>query len=244
VDADEPVIRVQLKNVELIAEFSIDPELVWVHIGEVQTELAACLNIRSSDEPIRIVLFADQKRYEQSLSAEFPQCRRRKAIFVRRGRESCLYSYQSRTLIQDIRHEFTHAILHQHLPFLPIWLDEGLAEYFEEPATSRMNSSRAANVRWKARIGWTPNLTSLESIPSANDIDADSYRDSWAWACLLMNESYESRDLLRDYCNRIHEGEAPPPFSQFLADKLPDLRRRSSSYFRKLTIRNVANVSP
>ena len=43
-----------------------------------------------------------------------------------------------RELAVDLRHETTHAVLHGLLPMVPLWLDEGLAEYFEAPEANRL----------------------------------------------------------------------------------------------------------
>ena len=44
-----------------------------------------------------------------------------------------VYTYWGNRIQQDLRHELTHAILHSVLKDVPLWLDEGLAEYFEVP---------------------------------------------------------------------------------------------------------------
>ena len=37
----------------------------------------------------------------------------------------------------DLRHELTHALLHGVLKDVPLWLDEGLAGFFELPPDAR-----------------------------------------------------------------------------------------------------------
>ena len=175
--------------------------------------------------------------YLQFLENTIPQSRQRKAIFYRNGDVYQVYAYRSRTLITDLRHEVTHAILHQHLPFLPLWIDEGLAEYLEEPEFSRSDSSRTKSARWKARIGWSPSLQALENIPNAESMDADDYRDSWAMTCMLLNESDTSLQALRDYLAVIHQGEAPGLFSKFQKTADSAVFSRANSYFRKMPIR-------
>jgi hypothetical protein len=51
----------------------------------------------------------------------------------------------------DLRHEMVHVRVHQHLPFAPLWLDEGLAECFEERLGSRADVSRRELLRWRAQ---------------------------------------------------------------------------------------------
>ena len=235
----EWIIQQQASNIDLFCQFPTDTQFIWNQIKDLANELDESLQVRTNGEPIQILIFSDQPSYLAFLLASVPECRTRKAVFVRKGQLSSIYAYRSRTLITDLRHEMTHAILHQHVPILPLWLDEGLAEYFEDQRDRRANSSRISNVRWKAHLGWTPGLKSLEAISAMDDLDSEAYRDSWAWACLLLNESAESQQLLTNYLQRIHNAEKPMPFSEFAEMALPDLAKRSRSFFRKLSIRTI-----
>ena len=49
-------------------------------------------------------------------------------------RELVVYAQGGDRLADDLRHEMTHAYLHSVVPDVPLWLDEGLAKYFELPA--------------------------------------------------------------------------------------------------------------
>jgi hypothetical protein len=224
-------------SVEVFAEFDPGMPDLWKNVNDVAYELRELLDVEPNGKPIQIILFRDQGSYLQFLVNKIPQSRQRKAIFYRNGDVYQVYAFRSRTLIMDLRHEVTHAILHQHLPFLPLWIDEGLAEYLEEPEFSRSDSNRTKTTRWKARIGWSPSLQALENIPNAESMDADDYRDSWAMTCLLLNESDSSRQALRDYLAVIHKGEAPGPFSEFQKTADSEVLSRANSYFRKMPIR-------
>jgi len=234
---EEWLVQERHGRFELYSQFEAVPTDLWDELNEVAQELEELLQVTPTTDPVSIVLFTDQQSYVSSLEASLPQVRLRKAIFVRTGDISRVYAYQSRTLIRDLRHEVTHAFLHQHLPFLPLWLDEGLAEYLEEARSLRYTSSRASMVRWKARIGWKPELKSMEAIPSAEEMEPADYRDSWAWVCFLLNESPQTRDLLVTYVDTIHKGGDPGPFSAFSAAVTPDLEKRASSYFRRIPSR-------
>jgi hypothetical protein len=230
-------------NIELYAQAPLDAASLWREIADVRDELKELLDVSSSGEPVQIMLFRDQASYLRYLTPGIPQARSRKAIYYRNGKVSQIYAIQGRSLITDVRHEMTHALLHQHLPFIPLWLDEGLAEYLEEPASARIRSGRVTAARWKARTGWTPSLKTLEAIPSAEDMDANDYRDSWAWTCFLVNQSPETLQLLRDYLTRIHTGDAPGPFSRFAQAQNPGSLLEAKSYFRKITIRVASDSS-
>ena len=231
------VVEDKRGSIEVFAEFDPGMQDLWRNIDDVARELKVLLAVEPTGKPIQIILFLDQGSYLRYLASTIPQSLQRKAIFYRNGDVYQVYAYRSRTLTTDLRHEVTHAILHQHLPFLPLWIDEGLAEYLEEPESERSSSSRTKTARWRARVGWTPSLQSLENIPNAESMNADEYRDSWAMTCLLLNESDASREALRDYLAVIHKGEAPGPFSKTQKAANSGVFNRANSYLRKMSIR-------
>lgn len=231
------VVEDRRGSVEVYAEFAPEIQDLWKHIDDVARELKVLVAVEPTDKPIQIILFRDRESYLRYLASSVPQSRQRRAIFYRNGDVYQVYAYRSRTLTTDLRHEVTHAILHQHLPFLPLWIDEGLAEYLEEPESARSDSSRTKSARWRARVGWAPSLQSLEKIPNAESMNAEDYRDSWAMTCLLLNESDASRQALRDYLAVIHRGEAPGPFSMTQEAADSGVFSRANSYFRKMSIR-------
>lgn len=233
----------QRKNVEIYSEIHIDTDAVWEQLEDVTRELDERLNIISSGKPIQVMLFRSYKSYLDYLVPKIPQASHRKAIYYRNGDVSQIYAYQSRSLLKDLRHEMTHAVLHQHLPFIPLWLDEGLAECLEEKESARTSSPRISTVQWKARVGDAPSLVLLESVTSAEEMDAAEYRDSWAWASFLLNDSSESLDILRSYLAEIHKGEAPGSFSSFAGTRIPGFQRQANSYFRKMSFRVAFDAS-
>lgn len=231
------VISENLQGFELYSEQAVDAKEIWRQVLSVRSELAETVGVKPADKPIRILIFSSQKRYLEALLPLQPQGLQRKALFVSDGKASTIFLTDSRSLVTDLRHEIVHAIVHQHLPFLPLWMDEGFSEYFEEPFSSRGNARRSQSVRWRARLRQHPTLASLEKIPSAHEMDADDYRDSWAWVSFLLNESPETHALLTEYLRRIHEGESPPRFEEYAKAELGELNERAASYFRTLPVR-------
>lgn len=233
--SDRWVVQEQRGSLLLYSEFEVDTERITAELGEVDSELSAATGIRATEGRVEVVLFASRQNYLQYLNDSVPQAAARRAIFLKNGEISQIYAYNSRSLVVDLRHELTHVRVHQHMPYAPLWLDEGLAEYFEEEEAARPRSSRREAVRWKARVGMSPTLSTLERIPSAESMGAEEYRNSWAWVCFLINDSAGSRQLLQDYVREIHRGEAPGRFSEFAAAKNSGLLSRANSYFRKMT---------
>lgn len=225
------------ENIQLFSELQINTGPVWEQIADVSKELDATLGIRTNGADVQVILFRDHGSYLRYLSARLPQAKNRKALYYRNGDVSQIYAYHSRSMLVDLRHEMTHVLIHQHLPYASLWLDEGLAEFFEENSSSRASNSRIANVRWRARTGRVPSLKGLEAIPKAEAMGEDEYRDSWAWVSFFLSHSEQSREVLRKYVHEIHRGEAPGPMSTVAAAEISGLNDVANSYFKKMTVR-------
>ena len=87
----------------------------------------------SSEEPIHVYLFEDANRFKEFVGEEHPGFPNRRAFFVESDTRLEVYAHWGGYVGEDLRHEVTHAYLHSVLPNIPLWLDEGLAEYFEVP---------------------------------------------------------------------------------------------------------------
>ena len=127
----------------------------WPRREELYRELA----LAASNEPVEIYLFANaeaisgyRQRYCRGLST-------RRAFFVQTAERLAVYAQWSDRLPEDLRHETTHAFLHAVIPDPPLWLDEGLAVYYETPRGSR--GLNPQHLRWLAAAmagPWHPDL--------------------------------------------------------------------------------------
>lgn len=236
-------VQAHFESFSLLADYQVDAQGIQSQLTGLAKELSETLGVVSTGEPIQLVLFESRKKYLAYIGSAVPASRDRRAVFVRKGSLTSIYCYRSHELLTDLRHEMTHALLHQHLQFLPLWMDEGLAEYFEETPEQRLSSSRTKNVRWKSAVGWSPDLDRLERIVIAGQMNSTDYHECWALCCYLLNESQETRNLLRNYLEQIHNGHAPPQFSESFRAKGNDWQARSRAYFRKPAFRVAAESS-
>ncbi len=94
------------------------------------------LRLPVSDEPIHIYLFDSAKRFDAFMENSFPDFPDRRAFFVETDTQLNIYAYWGDRVAEDLRHEVAHGYLHTMVPHLPLWVDEGLAEYFEVPAAN------------------------------------------------------------------------------------------------------------
>ena len=144
-----------------------------------------------------------------------------------------VFAYMNDDFAIDLRHESTHALLHASLPMVPLWLDEGIAEYFEVPRAQRASGNpHLRTIRWAARLGRTPDLTALEAKADLTGMGRSDYRDSWAWAHFMLHGPKEAHDALVAFLSDIQASTPPGKLSERLTRRLPDLERQYIQHFR------------
>jgi hypothetical protein len=101
----------------------------------------------------------------------------------------------------------------------PLWLDEGLAEFFETPvAAAGWNAPHAETLLQELHQGrWRPDLRRLEMLPSSGEMAQLDYAEAWAWTYLLLSTTPERREVLRHYLRALRDGAATLPLSEVLA---------------------------
>jgi hypothetical protein len=118
----------------------------------------------------------------------YPELPPRRAFFLAQGPRRVVYTYYNDRLDEDLRHEATHALLNVALGDLPLWLDEGLAEYFEGPSGhDGLNPEHLARLPDDRKAGWHPDLVRLETLTTVREMTPRDYRESWAWVHYLLN---------------------------------------------------------
>ncbi len=132
--------------------------------ASLQTDLVQFLGVAPAKEPIEIFLFHDKATYTAYLKRYVPSVPNRKAVYVKGQGPGRVFAYRSANIEVDLRHECTHALLHASLPLVPLWLDEGLAQFFEVGAARRAGGHPHIDaIRWNVRWGQIPKLQTLES---------------------------------------------------------------------------------
>ena len=168
-----------------------------------QVEQSLQLKIEGDETPIEIFILNDRKTFSHFLTFYYAELPPRRAFFLAQGKRHVIYTHWGDHLDVDLRHEGTHALLHTVSSELPLWLDEGLAEYFEVPGNRLgMNVEHLNRLRVESKGDWVPNLARLESLTDVRQMTPRDYQESWAWVHLLLNTTPERRELLRDYIGR------------------------------------------
>ncbi len=178
-------------------------------------DLAQRLDVLMSDEPIHVYLFKDARRFGAFMRLYHPRFPQRRAFFVETDTRLIVYAHWGDRVAEDLRHEVTHGYLHSVLPNLPLWLDEGMAEYFEVPrGHDGMNHAHLVRLLVQLEQGrWRPDLQRLEQLDSAFAMTADDYAEAWAWVHFMLHGGPEHARLLHGYLGGLRRDGSAEPLS-------------------------------
>ena len=216
------------------ADFPLDPnQAILEELVAIETTLCDRLGLPKSDERIDVYLFADRVIYESYMKRYFPDVIPRRAMFIKSNSPGNVFAYISPEFDVDLRHESTHALLHKRLPMVPLWLDEGLAEYFEVPAPDRERGNPYLATT-RRRLHWQrpPPLEQLESFTRISQMGPEEYRHAWSWVHFMLHGPPDAQQALQDYFASILRHEPPPPLSVLLSQRLPDPDKAYVDHFR------------
>jgi hypothetical protein len=196
------------------------------------------LQLPPSNTLIQVYLFEDRDRYDRFMKAGYPDLPRRRAFFVAQPRavggvdELLVYTFRGDRIRQDLRHELTHAVLHSVLKDVPLWLDEGLAEFFElPPASDGLNTQHLEQLR---KTQFVPNLARLERMHQVSDMSPAEYREAWAWTHLMLRGSSDGKSVLLAYLHQLRSTATPGPLQPRLASAMPGLTDALESHLDQL----------
>ena len=217
------------------ADFPLDEsEGLFADLNQLQTDLIERLGVRPAGQSIQLYLFRDQRSYRQYLGRYLPHVPYRRALYVNTGDVAMVFAYRSKEFAVDVRHECTHALLHASLPMVPLWLDEGLAEYFEiSPAKRAFDNPHISSVRWSTRLGTYTKMEKLERVGDLSRMGGSEYRNAWAWVHFMLHGPTEAHDELVRFLADIQAQTPPGLLSRRLAQRLPDLERRFAQHYRR-----------
>ncbi len=178
-------------------------------------DVADRLQLPVSDEPIHIYLFDSADRYHRFMSREYPAFPYRRAFFVESDTRLTVYAYWGDRVAEDLRHEVTHGYLHTMVPGLPLWLDEGLAEYFEVPRGTRGINTAHVELLLQAigQRAWAPDLARLEAIHDPSEMTQEHYAEAWAWVHWMLETAPPRLNLLREHLATTRTAGTAPPLS-------------------------------
>jgi hypothetical protein len=198
---------------------------IFKELSGLREQVQRELHLPGASTPVIFVyVFEDRDRFEAFMQAKYPDLPRRRAFFVAQprrlgGEEDLLvYTYWGERVLQDLRHELTHALLHSVLKDVPLWLDEGLAEYFEVPP-----GWKGVNYQHVEHLVRGPDgparfdLERLEQLTKVQQMSPGEYREAWAWAHWMLRASPPARKELLAYLQELRSNPKPGPLQPRLA---------------------------
>ena len=221
---------------EIRSEYALDDQDSQVLISQItqlQSDVQKLLNLEPQDRAVEISLFKSKTTYRAHLAQRVPEGMNRPALFVQGTDMGRVYVYRRWGFDTDLRHECTHAVLHNALPYVPMWLDEGLAEYFEVVSAKRSTGNpHLSSLKRSILFGWRPHIDKLEAAEDLADMGAEEYREAWAWAHFMLHGPPEVRQVLSDYLFDIQSGEVAGLLSERLAEAVPQAEIRLVEHIR------------
>jgi len=214
------------------ADFDLAEAAVLGDLSVLRRDVTATLAAKEVRRPIHLFLFESQPAYQAYLTRHFPEAPYRRALFIKAGGPGMVFAFRGPNFDIDVRHEATHAVIHSYLPTLPLWLDEGLAEYFEvAPSDQATNNPHLFAVQWNIRHAGVKKLEQLEKLTALNQMQSVDYRHSWAWVHFMLHGPPAAKEELNSYLQALHDKVPTAPLSRRLRHRFPDLDRQLVQHF-------------
>ncbi len=216
------------------AEFPLDGyRRLLGQLAGLQNDLQEYLGVPRASEAIEVYLFRDKQSYSRFIKANLRNVPYRRALYIKRQGPGQVFAYRSRQIATDLRHESTHALLHAVQPMVPLWLDEGLAEFFEvAPEKRAFENPHLGSLRWNLLLGNATKLESLEKTRSIGDLSQADYRHAWAWTHFMLLGPPQAREELVGYLSDIRAKTPPGHLSMRLGRRFSSPRRSLSAHFK------------
>jgi hypothetical protein len=197
-------------------------------LESLRADVSQQLGLPISDEPVHLYLFETKERYEAFAARHFPAFPARRAFFVETDTTLSVFAAWQDRIAEDLRHETTHGYVHAVVPTIPLWLDEGVAEFFELPRSEQgVHAAHVAHLSGRLLEGtWRPDLERMEALASAGELSQDHYAEAWCWTHWLLRTTPERRRLLQDYLADVRRDAKTAPLSvriRQLESATPDL---------------------
>jgi hypothetical protein len=212
---------VELEQVVIYSDFELSPQhRLLTELEDLRDRVASRLSLVPSEKPIHVYLFKTQRRYRAFMREHFPEYPNRRALFVETDTQLNVYAQWGDNIAEDLRHEVCHGYMHAMVPHLPLWLDEGLAEYFEvDSSAGGLNRAHLQHLlaSVEAEHTWRPDIRRLEQLDSMADMGPTEYAESWAWVHFLLHSTAPRRQLLLDHIQQMRSRRPDMPLSQVIA---------------------------
>jgi hypothetical protein len=224
------------------ADFDVPRNLpIFQELANLREQVYRDLQLPPSGTLVKVQLFEDRDHYERFMQAKYPDLPKRRAFFVAQphalggGEDLLVYTYWGDRVQQDLRHELTHALLHCVLKDVPLWLDEGLAEYYEvPPGWNGINPDHLKHLRGDANPSFRPDLARLEEFSEVQQMTPAEYREAWAWVHLMLRSDPAAKRVLVGYLRELRTNSKPGTLRPRLAAVYPTLETTLDRHLTQL----------
>jgi hypothetical protein len=196
------------------SDFELQRDLpIFKELGVLREQVYRELRLPPSSTEVLVYLFQDKDRYEKYMDAKQPGLPKRRAFFIAQPRrlggteDLMVFTYWGPRIQQDLRHELTHAVLHSVLKDVPLWLDEGLAEYYEVPPS--WNGANPQHVEELRQASVKFDLNRLEKLKDVQQMTPLEYREAWAWVHLMLRSTPQAKQVLVQYLQELRTNPNP-----------------------------------
>ncbi len=225
-----------------LSDFEVDQrQPIFRELAELRNQLSHDLHLPIGAAPVQVYLFETRERYEAFIKSRYPSLPPRRAFFVAMprpmgaGEDLLVYTWWGPRIGQDLRHELTHAFLHSVLRGVPLWLDEGLAEYFElPPGYHGVNPDHIDHLCNDSGGPYRADLERLERLTEVDQMKRPEYREAWAWVHLMLHTTPQARAALVGYLQQLREKSNPGPLRSKLVEVFPSPEEAFSDHLAKL----------
>ncbi|MFN3189937.1 MAG: hypothetical protein ACE361_05385 [Aureliella sp.] len=226
------------ENFKVHSDFRLAAQdALLLELRQVQADLKAVLGVRDYGQKIHVVLFGSDSEYRRYMQAYFPGLPSRRAIFLQDRGPGMLFTHWHQDVATDLRHEVTHALLNQTGKTLPLWLDEGIAEYFELAASDRFDANPYLESLRRTGQTRVQSIAELDAKRVVSEFTDRDYRDSWAWVHFFIHRRAETREALGSFLRlyaSLPESDSAFELERAMRTISPDLESEMREHFRKL----------
>ena len=237
---------VNSKHFVIHSNVKLDTDNVLVaELEELRERLFATLRLPEQRDPVNVYLFSDEASYRYYMNTTWQNLPPRRAYFVGTTRELAVYSFLSSKVQEDLRHEFTHGLLHASLKTVPLWLDEGLAEYFEvDPSIpGAVHADHVLEWETAKQGNWSPNLFRLEMLTDFRDMTQRDYAEAWGWVHYMLQTSDETAEVLLQYLTALDSSRTPPQMLKSLETAVPTYFNDVQAHVIRIQVAQSADAS-
>lgn len=198
----------------------------------LRTDILQTLALPASNEPIHIYLFETEQKFAEFMGRSYPNFPQRRAFFVESDTKLSVFAFWGDRVAEDLRHETSHGYLHSVMRNIPLWLDEGIAEYFEVPrGAAGLNLPHAQQLLTMLMTqGWRPNMARLESLKLVGEMRQEDYAESWAWVHWLLHTEPQRRILLQQFLQSLRSQAVYVPLSAAVKSGTPEAEHQLCDY--------------